>query len=289
MKKFNGVGMATGIAVVALLGSAANGQTWTEQGDAPALPPGQETQGSGPLTSISGAAQSGDVDLYKITITDPGSFSATFCGLVTWDTQLFLFDANGNGVVHMDDACSLQSALSNAFVSQAGVYYVGICGYNNDPEGANGLIWNNTPFDVERAPDGPGAPGPVINWSASSPVGGAYTLNLTGCSYGNAGGFFISLTGSCPGQKTLSWSGAGSGQMGILVGSGPGNYTLPSGPCSGTTLGLSGPGGLSLYNIIGTQGGSGQVSTTVGTPACGKWIQCIKTNDCSTSNAVGPI
>ncbi len=101
--------------------------------------------------------------------------------------------------------------------------------------------------------------------------------------------FSIRLSGSCPGQKTLSWSGAGSGQMGIILGSGPGNYTLPGGPCSGTQLGLSGPGGLQLYNIIGTNGGQGQVTANVGTAACGKWVQCIKTNDCSTSNATGPI
>ncbi len=107
--------------------------------------------------------------------------------------------------------------------------------------------------------------------------------------YGRGGGFFIRLSGECPGQKTLSWSGAGSGQMGIILGNGPGNYTIPGGPCSGTQLGLSGPGGLQLYNIIGTNGGQGQVTATVGTGACGKWVQCIKTNDCSTSNAAGPI
>jgi len=108
--------------------------------------------------------------------------------------------------------------------------------------------------------------------------------------YGRSGGgFTIRLSGPCPGQKTFAWSGAGSGQMGIIIGNGPGNFTLPSGPCAGTQLGLSGPGGLSLYNIIGTQGGSGRLTTIVGTPACGKWIQCIKTNDCTTSNATGPI
>lgn len=109
--------------------------------------------------------------------------------------------------------------------------------------------------------------------------------------YGRSGGggFAIRLTGQCPGQKTLAWSGAGSGQMGIIIGNGPGNFTLPGGACAGTQLGLSGPGGLSLYNVIGTQGGSGQVTATVGTGACGKWIQCIKTNNCATSNATGPI
>jgi len=106
--------------------------------------------------------------------------------------------------------------------------------------------------------------------------------------FSGGGRFTIRLSGSCPGPKTLSWSGAGSGQMGILIANGQGNYTIPVGPCSGTQLGL-GSAGLTLYIIIGTQGGAGQVSQTVGTPACGKWVQCIKTNDCSTSNATGPI
>jgi len=101
------------------------------------------------------------------------------------------------------------------------------------------------------------------------------------------GGFIISLTGPCPGQKTLAWNGAGSGQMGIVVGNSQGNTNIPNGPCQGTQLGIS--GGLILYNVIGTQGGSGQVSTTVGTPACGKFVQCINTGTCETSNVAGPI
>lgn len=101
------------------------------------------------------------------------------------------------------------------------------------------------------------------------------------------GGFLISLSGPCPGQKTLSWSGAGAGQMGIVIGNSLGAFNIPSGPCQGTQLGIQ--GNLMLYNIIGTQGGQGQVSANVGNAACGKYIQCIKTDDCSTSNAAGPI
>jgi hypothetical protein len=104
---------------------------------------------------------------------------------------------------------------------------------------------------------------------------------------GGGGGFTIRLSGDCPGQKTLEWSGAGSGQMGIVVGNSQGNTTIPNGPCQGTQLGIS--GGLILYNVIGTQGGQGQVSTTVGTPACGKFVQCINTGTCDTSNVAGPI
>ncbi len=203
---------------------------------------------------------------------------------MSWDTQLFLFDANGNGVAHMDDACSLQSALTNQFVSQPGVYFIGIAAYNNDPEGPNGLIWNNTPFNVERAPDGPGAPGPLINWSASAPTGGAYSLTLAGCSFGNAGGYFCSISGTCPGTVTLRWSGAQPNrQQGIVFASNTGNYTIPGGPCQGTQLGL-GTQNLRLYNTIPTGNGSGSVNAQAGTAACRGYVQLIQVPGCQTSN-----
>jgi len=102
------------------------------------------------------------------------------------------------------------------------------------------------------------------------------------------GGFTIRLTGQCPGQKTLAWDGAGSGQMGIIIGNSQGTTTIPSGHCEGTQLGIQ--GSVTLYNIIGTQGGSGQVSQSIGSGGrCGRWIQCIKINDCALSNVAGPI
>jgi len=142
------------------------------------------------------------------------------------------------------------------------------------PNGADRIVQYDKAGNLLQTVSTPGLA--ANNWGAEFEFGGAPR-------------FTIRLSGSCPGPKTLSWNNAGSGQMGILIANGSGNYTLPTGPCAGTQLGLSGPGGLSLYNIIGTQGGSGQVSQTVGTPACGKWIQCIKTNNCATSNATGPI
>jgi hypothetical protein len=117
---------------------------------------------------------------------------------------------------------------------------------------------------------------------------GAGTWDVSyGLDCGGGGGFDITLSGPCPGQKTLSWTGAGSGQMGIIIGNSTGSTTIPTGPCQGTVLGIQ--GGITLYNIIGTQGGQGQVSAQVGGGACGKFVQCIKTNDCSLSDVAGPI
>jgi hypothetical protein len=42
--------------------------------------------------------------MYAIYIEDPATFSATTVGGATFDTQLWLFDANGKGVVANDDS-----------------------------------------------------------------------------------------------------------------------------------------------------------------------------------------
>lgn len=100
--------------------------------------------------------------------------------------------------------------------------------------------------------------------------------------------FPISLGGPCPGWKSLDWSGAGAGNMAVLVSNGPGNTVIPGGPCVGTALGLS-SSGLRLVDIISTQGGSGRHLYITNPAHCGKFIQCIKTDTCDTSNVAGPI
>ncbi len=150
-------------------------------------------------------------------------------------------------------------------------YYLHFTG--NQTLGISGDVTNQYPFGQVYANPGYG-----------SFPGFDYTFRTTS---GNAG-FTIRLSGSCPGTKTLSWTGAPAGVMAVVIGNGPGNYTLPGGPCSGTQLGLSGPAGLLLYNTF-NQSGSGSVNGNAGTAACGKWIQCIMTATCATSNATGPI
>lgn len=173
-------------AAIAFLSTSAPAGVWSEQGDAGELTP-QATSGAGSLDSISGATSAGDyVDMFRIYISDPGSFSATTVGGASWDTQLFLFDPDGRGVAHNDDSPSggLQSRLTSALVTVAGEYWLAVSGYNRDPSSAMGLIWANTPFNVERAPDGPGAPSALLSWSGGSgDATGAYTITLTGASY----------------------------------------------------------------------------------------------------------
>ncbi len=163
------------------------GGQWAEQGDAPDVMPGQSTTGSGSLVAIDGTLDSAtDADVFCIQITDPVSFSASTIGGATFDTQLFLFDGVGHGITHDDDAPSggVQSRITGQFVPGPGVYALAISGFNRDPLGLGGLpIWSNQPFNVERPPDGPGAPGPLQGWTGSGVGGVTYHITLTGCSF----------------------------------------------------------------------------------------------------------
>ena len=197
------------IALAALMASA-GAQIWDEtadgggdSGDLPAT--AQVVLGSGPLTAITGNLGASDVDMYQIIICDPLNFEATTVGGATFDTQLWLFDLNGNGVLHNDDDPSsttgvLQSRIGvnagNVFPAgqtwadwasanlPAGLYYIAISRYNRDPRNAaNAFIWNNSPFGQQRTPDGPGRPGPVDNWFGTTAAAGAYTIFLQGACF----------------------------------------------------------------------------------------------------------
>lgn len=176
-----------GAAVLALSG-VAFGDVWAEQGDAGDLiATAQHTQGVGSLDNIRGFNDTDDVDLYCIQILDVRSFVATAVGGTSWDTQMWLFDANGMGVSFDDDdpnGGGLQSTITGAFVTAPGIYYLGISKYNRDAVDAGGaLIWNSSPFNVERAPDGPGAGNPLFGWSGSTTSGGDYSIALTGAGF----------------------------------------------------------------------------------------------------------
>ncbi|GJQ29111.1 MAG: hypothetical protein HBSAPP03_09950 [Phycisphaerae bacterium] len=168
----------------ATLAPAAFAGVYTESGDAHELVP-QPVVGTNPITAIQGAlsAASNDyADLFSIYISNPAAFSASTVGGATFDTQLFLFDADGRGVSHNDDAPgggSLQSRLTGAFVPGPGVYWLAISPYNRDPSSGFGLIWNNSPFNTERAPDGPGAASALLSWAGTGTTG-SYTIELTG-------------------------------------------------------------------------------------------------------------
>lgn len=182
MKKVLGL-----LALALLVASPALAQVWNEVGDAPELVPGQATVGVGPLTAISGSLTPSNADLFCIRIDNPGAFMATTVGGTSIDTQLFLFDANGLGISHNDDDPTtgvLQSTVTGIFVPSPGLYLLGVSAYNYDPVNASSaLIWANTPYNVERAPDGPGAPGPLAAWTGTHSATDVYRVSLTGASF----------------------------------------------------------------------------------------------------------
>ncbi|MCS7066165.1 MAG: DVUA0089 family protein [Fimbriimonadales bacterium] len=172
---------------IGALSLSAQAQTWTEQGDAGDLPETAQSTGSGSLTQIRGTLDVNDVDMYAIYISDPANFSASTVGGATWDTQLFLFDANGRGVVSEDDTVGLQSTINNAngCIPAAGLYYLAITRYNKDPLGCNeGGLWS---FNDNNCPNGPEATSRVASWTTSTGTAGGYTISLTGVQGATAG------------------------------------------------------------------------------------------------------
>jgi hypothetical protein len=184
---FTGVGFGTTATAPAIPANL-----WFEATDAGDLPnTGQVTAGSGPLNLIYGSLAATDVDMYKIVVTDPANFNASTNNGTPTDTELYLFDENGVGIVFNEDAPSsggsLQSTLTNAFVSAPGTYYLAISRYYSPAQKTgSGSIWNEEPYDVERAPDGPGAPGPIDSWIIHTDLNEAYAITLMGVGYAQA-------------------------------------------------------------------------------------------------------
>ena len=177
---------------------------WDEQvnggGDAgDQLASAQTPTGTDPLTSMSGAIDfEGDVDLYLINVCDPASFSATTyqnddAGL---DTRMFLFKTDGTGVTFDDDVPdgypgdqSLTSRVSGQFVPSPGAYYLAVTSYDVTPLDADGnALWNEMPYNVERAPDGPGAASALASWDFSFADTDSYRIALTGACFASGGG-----------------------------------------------------------------------------------------------------
>ncbi|MEQ8755342.1 MAG: DVUA0089 family protein [Coleofasciculus sp. G1-WW12-02] len=120
-----------------------------------------------PLTTISGNfSRPTDVDLFQIYLNGGGTFSATTVGGTTLDTQLFLFDGNGLGVYANDDTTGniTQSTLpggNGLTPTTAGIYYLAVSRYDNDPRSNNGYIFPDSPFDSVLAPTGVGGSSPL--------------------------------------------------------------------------------------------------------------------------------
>lgn len=139
------------------------------------------------LTSIIGSTSSEDnADLFKIFLSAGQTFSATTEGGASFDTQLFLFNADGFGVEANDDTDinSFQSTLplSGFSPTHSGIYYIGISGYDYDPVSSEGLIFPNASFEGVEGPTGPGGESPLAGFAGDGvpPEFGSYTITITG-------------------------------------------------------------------------------------------------------------
>lgn len=198
-----------GVFAVSLLAGAVAGadptepSTWEEPDydDAGELPgTAQIPRGTGALTMITGDVTDDVADMYLIYINDPAAFSActaAHCGGSVgdplFDTQLWLFDFDGYGVVANDNTLSatpIQSQLlptatddSGSAVTSPGYYYLAISQAPSSPRNSDGFIFALlNPVEVS-GPDGPGGDSPVTCFMATNKTLGTYSIALTGVQY----------------------------------------------------------------------------------------------------------
>lgn len=166
--------LAGGAVLSALLTGGASAVPFAEVGDAGQLV-GTAQSVSGGASSISGTISSStDADLYRFghpggafgatTVAQPGSLS---------DSQLFLFDTAGNGIVANDDSVGVRAALSLASLA-AGTYLLGISSFNVDPSDGANIIFPNT-FTGQQVPFA--GRGPLASWTGTGGTG-TYSIEL---------------------------------------------------------------------------------------------------------------
>ena len=164
----------------------------------------QVTVGAGILKGIAGtlttSVNSQQVDMYKIQITDPTAFSAIVSGSTLdgssselSDSELYLFDQNGNGLLANDDIGGSPYNLYSAFPAGSaanlapGVYFIAVTNYKTFAYNQ----FNNLIFNTTADPTAVVGPNPnrtdvaVASWNVSpdrSDIGG-YLVSLTGAEY----------------------------------------------------------------------------------------------------------
>ena len=235
-----------------------NAQTWVETGEAGNLPAtAQVPAGAGSLTQIDGnindpaepLGAGNDRDMYLIQIDNPAAFGATTVGGSTLDTQLFLFHQSGLGASFNDDSgITTQSALTGLFVPAPGLYYLAVARFDRDPVGIGAELWADTPFNTERAPDGPGAANPIDGWNGigSTGITGSYSIFLTGASFPvistSCADLAVTGTGAPGTDLTFALTGAEPhAHAWTMIGFAEGTTLIDIGPLGTLELGLVEP------------------------------------------------
>lgn len=219
MSKLLNAGLVGVVAITLTATATASGPKWQEMGDAGSIPPGQTTIGSGTLGFINGslgmAALFGGMvdfeDMFLINIVDPTNFRATTdpfdpelaMAFANFNTQLWLFqptadppDAFALGFLGNDDHPDVPGSHHSLLIPvptdgspslvAAGLYYIAISRYNNDPDSDGGEIFlQATPQEIS-GPDGPGGMmmSPITGWTGDEGIfDGAYRIALRGAEF----------------------------------------------------------------------------------------------------------
>lgn len=209
-----------------LLGRPSYATTFTELGDAGNLPgTAQVTSVVGLLTEIDGTLSpaNGDAqDMYLIHIGGGGTFSATTAGGVGFDSQLFLFDANGKGMYANDDVVFRDFAPSTLPAGNpltpitAGDYYLAITQCCSVPISSGGQIFTiaGANHRVVSGPTGAGGDSPVTGYSGGfvqfPTMGGSYRIFLTGAHLADT------HAAAVPEPHTFALMLAGLGMIGLF-------------------------------------------------------------------------
>ena len=93
----------------------------------------------------------------------------------TGDSQLFLFNSTGVGVLGNDDGIAIAGpAYLQTTALASGQYYLGISGYDNDPYSSSGIMFQSYPYQPVY---GPSNLDPLTGWSGGGGLG-AYQINF---------------------------------------------------------------------------------------------------------------
>ncbi len=95
--------------------------------------------------------------------------------------------------------------------------------------------------------------------------------------------YTLTITGMCPGVVYFTWGGARPNRaQGVILAQRLGAYTIPTGQCAGTVLGVE--GGVQLAAVIPTEAGTGKRWFIAGSHPCAWQLQLIEGGSCRLSN-----
>jgi hypothetical protein len=149
--------------------------SYAESGDAgQTIGTAQNVGGS--IDQINGTISPGnDVDLYEFSFNSNVNFTASTVGLANFDTELFLFNSLGGGIIANDDALGFQSIITGSL--SAGTYYLAIGSFDLLAIDGEGDAWQqSSPTGLSTPPSNFGT---LAFFDAGGSETGTYGISLS--------------------------------------------------------------------------------------------------------------